>query len=1130
MTTVPIRTASTSSFVFYDIESLTNVFTVCAYTQNASGQTNIAVYYLLDDDDSCGPVQNNLIDQAVLRQTMMASNPALDPSSTQVFVHDLRSCEVITGLAWLMGVCDASHIGDPHDRGSFPPQFRLVCDTDSSYDPSHHPFLAGYNSSNYDTTMLALFFDEVFAHDQAGGGLSVRSTTARTMRIHNDKLFSDQYIDSMPGYLPRGSRTATIRRAMIQSGRHCDVACLNESQRHVSLKRLLGMLGYQIKESSKLSHGTTVATMQEFYDLVAYNVSDCLGLSQLFRHPTYSGAFDLKAGLLSQYRETVFARDGSVRPDRLTIDSSSAKFVGRILAPYKPLDDLEAVSFVYPHPEVAQQRRDAGENIQSVNVLDECEKFFLTQVAPDPDHNPNHRQAIDQFMNVVQYYRSIEGKNFNDSEQYKKRYHIVDVRNLPALVVKDYSAPDGQSLPALVLRDIPKLPTTVFYVDQDGRPTSCFATFSTGGIHGAEFNYALFETRQREYVEQKRQRVIARLVYPDARDCRAEAKRQHGLLTLPDGSHVMKSAVIYHGAYRKPVPGDPDQCEQLARAQAQVPDPAELCATQRPESRQWDVELTREQREMVAKLMASVDPDLVFDPSEPVILQGRTVFADTTVANASYKDVDHDAVPSPFVVNDDGSTKLDPRYTFTSCGTVVHEDFTSYYPNLLRNMRAFYNPDLGEDRYAQIFADKQRYGREMKRPDISPEEKAHLSMLRNGTKLILNSASGAGDASFYSPIRMNNRIISMRIIGQLLLWRIGQAQTLAGGLMSSTNTDGLYSLLHDVLDEQTNNAVLADEAQDIGIEIEPDLMFLVSKDSNNRLELSAPHNESTCGDIRGASGGTLACWQGPSPTKALSHPAAIDYGLARYLQTVTQDGPDGLVRPFDDHLGRALLTELVESCPGWEVLRFFQTIVAASRGSITYPFLADLADPRVADVVYDAFGHVTSLVNPTPIPMINRVFVVKPGTAGARHMVAAGAWVVSATSRTKRCDSDGAWQTRCDPMALSVLRHHGWVRTRAEMTTMDGLRMVPSDQDVTVRRVTRIDPAWPVLIVNDDLHMLSRTRLTSIIDALDMDVYVSMLGDTFSRNWRNIPPGESLSSPIVNLDSHVSVQERFDNE
>jgi hypothetical protein len=37
---------------------------------------------------------------------------------------------------------------------------------------------------------------------------------------------------------------------------------------------------------------------------------------------------------------------------------------------------------------------------------------------------------------------------------------------------------------------------------------------------------------------------------------------------------------------------------------------------------------------------------------------------------------------------------------------VIHEDFTSYYPNLLRNMRAFYNPELGEGRYAKIFLDK----------------------------------------------------------------------------------------------------------------------------------------------------------------------------------------------------------------------------------------------------------------------------------------------------------------------------------------------------------------------------------------------------------------------------------------
>ena len=44
-----------------------------------------------------------------------------------------------------------------------------------------------------------------------------------------------------------------------------------------------------------------VGVLDDLYELLAYNVSDCLGLAQLFEEPTYSSAFDLKAGLLAEY-------------------------------------------------------------------------------------------------------------------------------------------------------------------------------------------------------------------------------------------------------------------------------------------------------------------------------------------------------------------------------------------------------------------------------------------------------------------------------------------------------------------------------------------------------------------------------------------------------------------------------------------------------------------------------------------------------------------------------------------------------------------------------------------------------------------------------------------------------------
>ena len=94
---------------------------------------------------------------------------------------------------------------------------------------------------------------------------------------------------------------------MLHSGRHLDIARFNEKQQRVGLKRLLGMLGYQILESDRLGHDSIIESMDDLVELIAYNVSDVVNLSYLADHPTYSGGFDLKHAMMVDYPETVQA-------------------------------------------------------------------------------------------------------------------------------------------------------------------------------------------------------------------------------------------------------------------------------------------------------------------------------------------------------------------------------------------------------------------------------------------------------------------------------------------------------------------------------------------------------------------------------------------------------------------------------------------------------------------------------------------------------------------------------------------------------------------------------------------------------------------------------------------------------
>ncbi|MET3172919.1 UNVERIFIED_ORG: hypothetical protein ABIB52_000747 [Arthrobacter sp. UYCu721] len=1078
-------TSRNALFTFYDIESLNNVFTLCTFTPHTN---QVEVFYLVDpaNTELATELGGSLIDVPRTWQTIVEKNPAYagGPGQRPIAFWDLGTLEANERLASIFCLSDAEHVNNPKSESTYPSQFRIVCDTDPDYDPlTKHPFLAGYNSFAYDTVMLAVYLMEAFGH--VGPGTEFVPVKASAMRAHNNNLFSDEFRSYMPGYLTKGpvadgagwnSIVHKIRQSMINTGRHIDVARLNEAQQFVGLKRLLGMLGRQILESDKLgSHNANINTMEELMDLLAYNVSDVVGLDKLFEHSTYASAFDLKKALLDEYPETIYEkkydsyapdiRPHKVRRGRLTPDASSAKFVGLILSPYGNLNDIETVSFMYPSESVAKEQ-----NIPRVNVLESSREFFFESIE-DPG-------ARAEFMKVYGYYKSIEGKNFNDSEEYRQSFPL-------------------SRLGVSYLANIPKAPNNLPYFAADGTASTCFATFSTGGIHGAEANIAAYRTDIIEHQEAQLALDEAKASYPDAGELLAEAKRQAALVVLPDGTEISYKAVLLGSNpervhYRKSAPkaeieAGTDWDGMIAKAQEFYPNPADLLA------------------------LAKAEPHNLTLPNGRVV-DYRKVLSNSTQKDAAYRDTPQKKSPELFVAKTDGSNKLNPKYTFTSAAAATHEDFTSYYPNMLRNMSAFYNEPLGADRYAKIFFDKERYGREMKAPGISAAEKTHLAALRNGTKLILNTASGAGDTTHKTPIRMNNQIISMRIIGQLFSWRIGQAQTLAGARIISTNTDGLYS----VLDEETNNRVLAEQAALIHVDIEPEPLLLVSKDSNNRMELEVPKDPSRKWETKiiSASGASLSCHAGPHPTKSLAHPAVLDHGLAQYLRLIIgeyqppwRNKPLSLEEPLDREIGKNLLADVISHDDPVHAAQLFQNVIAASFGSITYPFASDAwvegEDPE-------------EIRNPRALQHFNRMFIVKPGTPGAVNLRAAGAWAVTAVSVAKR-QRDGANPVATDPIARSILRQQGLARDHMD-AMKNNLTLLPANQDVAVRKISGIDPKWSVLIINDDLHCLPKNELRELLDCLDLDIYNQMLAESFEGNWMN----ETDNDAVLN---GASVQE-----
>ena len=975
---------------FYDIESLNNVFTLANYKAD---ENHIDMFYLTDDDTL---ICDNFEHEA--KQRIYQNNKNFKGT---ISLYNLKDEYSNVLLAQTFGLTDAYYANNPNAKSSYPTEYRLTCDTDENYNENEHPYLMGYKSYNYDTSMLTLYFYEVFSKENK----AFSPTYAALLRQYNNELFTDMFNNNMSdrlryeykdpskpmlGYTKMDYRNpkAIIRKNMLMSGRHIDVARLNEKQSKVGLKRLLGMLGYQILESNKLRPGQdNIETADQLLDLIAYNVSDTVNLNKLFLHKTYQSSFTLKKQLLKTYPELVYEEKDktykpnvspySVRNDRLVIDSSSAQFATKALCPYGHLHDYDTVSFMYPSE---QKAKDLG--IPRVNVLDEARKFF-TKHFTQPE-------IIARFDEIYNYYKNIEGKNFNSSSNYLND-HGIDPDSMDAeLLLPDKLKPHK-------LSDIESPNTCMFYYKKDGTPSTCFVNFSTGGIHGAEFNKALYDADVMAY-----------------EDAMKEWQKQIDII---------------------------DEVKRI------YPNPCDL------------------------KINKGVTIDGVkYNPSKFLKPKASATFAEYKENPKAPKK------PEVFKMTPSGSWNVDKRYTYTSSDMTNHEDFTSYYPNMLRMMDAFFNEGLGYDRYGEIFDDKTKYGIMMKDKQYSKEERDLYSVMRNGTKLILNSASGAGDANFESNVRMNNKIISMRIIGQLFTWRIGQAQTLEGASIISTNTDGLYS----VLESTHNNEILARESADIHVEIEPEPIFLISKDSNNRAEIEIDEKTNTLGDVEGASGGTLGCRKGPNPEKSLAHPAIIDWALTEYLAlAATNYKGAALNEPFNDELGMSILKTARQTFnDDVHTLTMFQNVIASSPGSQRFIFAT--TDDNLEHAI--------------PLQHYNRCFITKDKTPGTYHMKAAVAKVITEATQKKRAKDRQRPQIH-DPIASEILTINGV-----------NIQSLPMNKEATVVKVTGVEDMWYMLINNNDLHEMSQDEINNILDNLDYDKYLVLFKDSFENNWRNMTP------------------------
>ena len=212
---------------FYDIESLRNIFTLANF-KDAEDPANMVldIYYLCDTPE----LTSQLGWQARAKDRILERNKNFLGSKDNIHFLDLHKPFCVDRLASEFGCSDAKYINDPDAKSMYAeekPTFRIVCDTDPEYqaNPDAYPYIFGYNSYNYDTTMLAKFLEMSFApipreeRDENGKKIEIvgKGLLAQAISHEIDHLNGEVFIDKIHGIIGNSAEDTMKNIGLIAS-------------------------------------------------------------------------------------------------------------------------------------------------------------------------------------------------------------------------------------------------------------------------------------------------------------------------------------------------------------------------------------------------------------------------------------------------------------------------------------------------------------------------------------------------------------------------------------------------------------------------------------------------------------------------------------------------------------------------------------------------------------------------------------------------------------------------------------------------------------------------------------------------------------------------------------------------
>ena len=231
----------------------------------------------------------------------------------------------------------------------------------------------------------------------------------------------------------------------------------------------------------------------------------------------------------------------------------------------------------------------------------------------------------------------------------------------------------------------------------------------------------------------------------------------------------------------------------------------------------------------------------------------------------------------------------------------IYVDFHSYYATLNIMLGTYH--DGKNDNFKSIWQKrrdlKNKLTSELKEKDAKTYDA--IDRQQKVLKRVLTSATGASNQHKpKSDLPLDNATLSMRMIGNLLIYVLGQRFSNAGGLVVFTNTDGLC--IANISMEKAKT-VLYHFYNTYGLDVEPiKLERIISKNANERItkklnQVTGKYDYEISGRLNRALGSRI------NLSTKIDYPRVCGKAVLNYIETK----PMWLIEPIDKNYLKELL-------------------------------------------------------------------------------------------------------------------------------------------------------------------------------------------------------------------------------